>query len=251
VATIYDHPRYYDILFGWDRSIEADFYERTFLRCGVGRDEDVLEVACGPGRVARLLARRGWRVAGLDSSIAMLEYFRARAAAERLDVVTLHGDMRTFSADRSFAAAFNPMSSIRLLHATGDAIAHLERVGTAIRPRGVYVLDLTFVDDVDARPVTTSESWEMSEGDVTVRADDERIRVNDAGRVSTLAWGVESHLRNYTPARFREVVAAASAFDVESIHPESGRATGVSEFALDPATSDPAPGRAMIVLRRR
>ena len=33
--TIYDHPRYYDILFGFDRSKEAEFHHRILLRCGV------------------------------------------------------------------------------------------------------------------------------------------------------------------------------------------------------------------------
>jgi hypothetical protein len=36
VQGIYDHPLYYDILFGWDRSREADFYHRMFERCGIG-----------------------------------------------------------------------------------------------------------------------------------------------------------------------------------------------------------------------
>ena len=49
--TIYDHPHYYDILFGFDRSKEAEFYEHTFARCGVARGEPVLEVAAGPARV--------------------------------------------------------------------------------------------------------------------------------------------------------------------------------------------------------
>ena len=46
--TIYDHPLYYDVLFGFDRSREAEFYDRTFARCGIARGEPILEVACAP-----------------------------------------------------------------------------------------------------------------------------------------------------------------------------------------------------------
>ena len=71
--TIYDHPRYYDILFGWDRGKEAAFYDSVLAGRGVGRDEPILEVACGTGRVALLLAERGWNVTGLDLRPAMLD----------------------------------------------------------------------------------------------------------------------------------------------------------------------------------
>ena len=114
--TIYDHPLYYDILFGFDRSKEAEFYHRTFQRCRVGMGEPVLEVACGPARVARLLARRGWQVSALDHSAAMLAFAAAEAASEATPLETLCADMTAFSAGTLFAAAFNPLSSFRLLH---------------------------------------------------------------------------------------------------------------------------------------
>ena len=80
--TLYDHPLYYDILFGFDRSREAEFLHRTLVRCGILASEPVLEVACGPGRVARLLARRGWKLTGLDRGAAMLALAREQASAE-------------------------------------------------------------------------------------------------------------------------------------------------------------------------
>ena len=95
--TIYDYPRYYDILFSWDRSLEAAFYERAFERYGVAPGERILEVACGPGRVACLLAQRGWNVSGLDLSAGMLAFLRERAAAAGVRVETICADMTTFA----------------------------------------------------------------------------------------------------------------------------------------------------------
>src|SRR5262245_41359228 len=126
--TIYDHPLYYDILFGFDRSREAEFYHRTFLRCGVALGEPVLEVACGPARVARLLARRGWPVSGLDRSADMLAFARAQAAAEATPLATLEGEMTAFSTPHAFGAACNPLSSFRLLHRDAEVDAHLRCV---------------------------------------------------------------------------------------------------------------------------
>ena len=48
---------------------DITFYLKTLQRCRV----NVLELACGTGRVACALAREGFHVTGLDTSQAMLE----------------------------------------------------------------------------------------------------------------------------------------------------------------------------------
>jgi SAM-dependent methyltransferase len=249
--TIYDHPLYYDVLFGFDRSREAEFYDATFTRCGVARGERVLEVACGPARVARLLARRGWRMTGLDRSAAMLAFARAEAAAESTPLDTLCADMTAFSTARPFAAAYNPLSSFRLLHGDAEADAQLRCLAAALRPGGVYVLDLAFQAQAGEPVTTTDEGWELTRGAVTVRGENDAVYVTDAGVRRKLAWGSEAHLRGYTASAFAERVRSCPDLAIESWHPEAGRATGVSEFRLDGEAEPPPAGRAMVVLRRR
>ena len=82
-------------------------------------------------------------------------------------------------------------------------------------------------------------------------AQGEIIAVTDAGVRRRLAWGAEAHLRGYTASAFAARVHACRDLAIESWHPESSRATGVSEFGLDAAASPPRAGRAMVVLRRR
>jgi SAM-dependent methyltransferase len=250
VETIYDHPRFYDLLFGFDRSHEADFYDATFVRCGARRGDAILELGCGPARVGRLLARRGWRVTGLDRSAAMLAYARDAAAAEGIALDVHCAEMTAFTAGRAFAAALNPLSSFRLLHRDTEVDAHLHCIAAALRPGGVYVLDLAFLESEEETAVTTDEGWEMTGDGVTVRAENDGITVLEAGATRRLAWGAEAHLRGYTVSGFAARVAACPAFALESWHPESGRATGVSEFGSAPSAR-PAAGRAMVVLRRR
>jgi SAM-dependent methyltransferase len=249
--TIYDHPHYYDVLFGFDRSREAEFYHRTFSRCGVAAGEPVLEVAGGPARVGRLLARRGWPVTALDYSAAMLAYAREAAAAEGTRLATLCADMTAFASERPFAAAFNPLSSFRLLHSDAAADAHLRCMAAALRPGGVYVLDLAFLARAGEEPATTDEGWEMTRGDVTVRGENDAVYVSDAGAQRRLAWGPEAHLRGYTGGAFAARVAACPELALESWHPEASRATGVSEFSIDAHAGGPVVGRTMVVLRRR
>jgi SAM-dependent methyltransferase len=248
--TIYDHPLFYDILFGFDRSAEAAFYDATFARCGVARGARLLEVCAGPARVARLLARRGWNVTALDTSPAMLSFARAAAAEEGTRLATLGADMTRFAVARPFAAAFNPLSSFRLLHADAEVDAHLRCMADALRPGGVYVIDLALQTDEAAPAATTNESWEMSRDGVTVVGEDEGVTVRDGGGVRRLAWGREGHLRGYTEGSFAARIAACADLTLESWHPECGRPNGVSEFAVQGEGRAPL-GRAMVVVRRR
>jgi len=52
----------------------------------------LLDVACGQGRVARDLARRGARITGVDISAALLAKARAQERAEPLGIGYLHAD---------------------------------------------------------------------------------------------------------------------------------------------------------------
>lgn len=249
IETIYDHPRYYDVLFSWDRTVETEFYHRALERCGITNADAVLEVACGTGRVAIGLAQRGRRVYGLDMSAGMIEYLQRAAVASRVDVGTLCADMCAFDAKQRFAGACNPMSSLRLLADDASARAHLRAMAANMRPGGAYIVDLTLAASLDDPPETTSETWEMTRDGVTVRAEDRKIFVNENGVERVLAWGQELHLRSYTTASFTDLVKSMPEFELESWHPEFSRATGVSEFPHEPSPP-PASGRTMVVLRR-
>jgi SAM-dependent methyltransferase len=249
VETIYDYPHYYDVLFGWDRTVEADFYHRMLDRYGIADTDPVLEVACGTGQIAIRLAQYGRRICGLDRSAGMLEYMRRAAHAARVEVDAICADMCEFGTHTKFAAAYNPMSSFRLLHEDAGVQAHLQCMAACLREGGIYVLDMTFEDSLVGTAMTTSEPWEMTRGAVTVRAGNDAVCVNDAGVESVLAWGEEAHLRPYTSAAFMELLRTTRLFVCESWHPETSRATGVSEFSLTPAARV-TTGRAMVVLRK-
>jgi len=59
--TIYDYPLYYDILFGWDRNAEANFYDTAFQHHGAPRGGNIIEIGCGTGQAAVRLAKHGCR----------------------------------------------------------------------------------------------------------------------------------------------------------------------------------------------
>ncbi|MDH3686531.1 MAG: class I SAM-dependent methyltransferase [Myxococcales bacterium] len=250
--TIYDHPLYYDILFSWNRNPEADFYEAAFERYGVATGEPVLEMACGPGQVARRLAQRGWRLTGIDDQPAMIAFLREHAAAEGVSIDAICADMREFSSSKAFGAAYNPLSSFRLLHEASDVDRHLRAMAGVLRPTGIYILDLDFLGSEATEATTTDEEWEMARGSITVRATDAAVHVDDGGVRQTIAWGDGTrHLLGYTARAFAERVNDNGCFSIEAWHPEAGQgADGVSTFSPNATAELPAAGRTMVVLRR-
>ncbi len=69
----YDTPLYYDIVFDDGTVQEADFLERAFAQYAQpAQRKRLLEPACGSGRLALEMARRGWAVSGFDGNAHMI-----------------------------------------------------------------------------------------------------------------------------------------------------------------------------------
>src|SRR6188472_3009292 len=69
-----------------------------------------LEFAIGTGRIALPLAERGIRVAGIDSSEAMLGRLREKPGAERVEAVA--GDMAATRVEGDFSLVFLVFNTI-------------------------------------------------------------------------------------------------------------------------------------------
>jgi ubiquinone/menaquinone biosynthesis C-methylase UbiE len=122
----------------------ADDYDRTrggeprgeryamVLETLLDRSSPVLEVGIGTGLVALGLARKGFRVLGLDIAPAM-----ARRAVERVGPRVAVGDARRMPfRDASVAQA----CSVWVLHVVGDVPAVLGEVARVLRPGGRYAV---------------------------------------------------------------------------------------------------------------
>jgi SAM-dependent methyltransferase len=110
------------------------------------RGGPVLEVGCGTGRVAIVLAEQGVDVVGLDLSAAMLriaERKRARLAPEVARRLTLvEADMTDFSLDRTFPLIVTPSRSFQFMLTPGAQRSALGSMRRHLRPDGALVLDL-------------------------------------------------------------------------------------------------------------
>lgn len=132
-----------DALFNPDRWRDAAADVDNVLRLlGLAPGASVLDLGCGPGRHALELARRGYRVTGVDRTATYLEQGRDAAAAERLEIDWVQADMREFRRDSAFDAAINLFTSFGYFDDPADELRVLENVSASLKPGGRLVLDL-------------------------------------------------------------------------------------------------------------
>jgi SAM-dependent methyltransferase len=100
----------------------------------------LLEVACGQGRVARELARRGGTLTGVDLSAALLAKARAYEAAEPLGIRYLHADVT--APDVLEGRRFDGVVCNYGLTDIDDLDGLLANVGRWLRPGGWFTFSL-------------------------------------------------------------------------------------------------------------
>ena len=73
-ANWYDYPAYFDLAFRDETQPEADFIEAACRKYCDFPVRQLLEPACGSGRLIVELAKRGYELTGFDLNQSMLDY---------------------------------------------------------------------------------------------------------------------------------------------------------------------------------
>ena len=132
---------YYDVLHDdVDYRAECDLLEQIFSDFLPRQPASLLDLGCGTGNHALILAKRGYRVTGIDSSAGMLRVARAKAEG-RSNLAFLRADMRSFDLSRTFDAAVCMDGAFTHLLTERDVLAHLRTVRHHLSPDGVYVFE--------------------------------------------------------------------------------------------------------------
>ena len=102
----------------------------------------ILDLCCGPGRHATILAERGFSVTGVDSTAFLLQKARGRANERKLDVEFVQDDMRRFVRSSSYDLVLNMFTSFGYFDDKDEDLRVLSNIYESLRPGGVLVMDL-------------------------------------------------------------------------------------------------------------
>jgi SAM-dependent methyltransferase len=102
----------------------------------------VLDLCCGPGRHSVLLAKRGYKVTGLDLSPSYLDLARRAAADSKVAFDTVSADMREIPFNDHFDAAINMYSSFGYLESEAEDLKAHESISRSLKRGGQLLLDM-------------------------------------------------------------------------------------------------------------
>ena len=140
---------------------------------------DVLDLACGPGRHATALAKRGFRVTGVDLSTYLLRQAKDLALQESVSIEWVQEDMRSFARPESFDLAINLFTSFGYFDDTRDDVKVLRNVYQSLREGGALVMEMAGKECL-ARVFAPTGSQGLPDGRVLV---ERRQVVKDWSRI--------------------------------------------------------------------
>lgn len=168
----------------------------------------VLDLGCGPGRHALEMARRGYRVAGIDITPAFVEIASKRAEAEELDATFICQDARDPFPIRDLDGAICVCEGgFGLAGGDENHLQILRHMHDALRPGAPFVLT-AFSGYGAARRSTSSDELDAESG---VVVEHERVTLG-TGDVHDLTY----YTTTFTVRELRALLAG-SGFAVEDV----------------------------------
>ncbi len=148
---------------------EVDFIVEAL---GLTEGTSVLDLCCGEGRHAIELARRGYRMSGLDLSALHLRLARQAAKKASVSVRWHRADMREIPWEAEFDAVINIFTSFGYLESDEEDFKVLAAVARALKPGGRFLMD-TINREMLVRYWQAHDWQEDTEG--TLRLEDRRF----------------------------------------------------------------------------
>jgi ubiquinone/menaquinone biosynthesis C-methylase UbiE len=179
----------------------------------------LVELAVGSGRVAIPVAREtGKRVIGIDSSPAMLEQARGRAAEAGVELDLRERDMRDLTLDEPAALIYCPARALLHLPTWADRRRTFERVAASLRPGGRFAWNAFAFDHHIATQLDGSHQDRPVPHTIRYDVADNRIDITlDHGGTSSLWWATKNEWLGLIDVAGLDVEALYGGFDREPI----------------------------------
>ena len=139
------YGKYYDIIYAdKDYEKECDFLEEIFRRYSKSVPKTILDVGCGTGGHAILLARRGYEVAGIDASEIMIGIAKEKASKSRVNVDFYVMDLRELGLNKKFDACICMFAVMDYLTDNQDIQKALLSVRKHLENGSLFVFDFWY-----------------------------------------------------------------------------------------------------------
>jgi ubiquinone/menaquinone biosynthesis C-methylase UbiE len=140
IAEVYD-----DLMTAVDYASWAGYIDQLIKRCGMGPGAGLLDIACGTGSLALLLAGKGYNVDGMDLSREMLKIATKKAKGMRVKAEFFEGDIKGFEVKNNYDVITCCFDSVNYLSTPEELSACFGSVHKALKPGGVFIFDVNTI----------------------------------------------------------------------------------------------------------
>lgn len=144
MSAIFDkYGEYYDLIYlDKDYQRECDFLESIFEEYSSIPIRSILDGGCGTGGHSILLAKRGYKVTGVDASRTMIAKALEKAKKAGLNIDFRVADLRSLSLDKKFDAVISMFAVIDYFTATADLQKVIKNLRSVLKEHGLLVFDV-------------------------------------------------------------------------------------------------------------
>jgi len=144
-AAFLKYARYYDLLYSEkDYKKESDVLEEIFRLYARTKPRSILDAGCGTGSHSIELARRGYRLTGVDASEPMINVAQEKAKAWGVPIDFQVFDLKELSLPKKFDACICMFAAIGYLTSTNDLIRALKKIRSHLHAGGIFVTDFWY-----------------------------------------------------------------------------------------------------------
>ena len=205
----------------WSAHMTADI--AFYVALARAADGPLVELAIGSGWVAIPVAQAtGQRVIGIDTSPAMLEQARARAAEAGVELDLHQCDMRDLALDEPAALIYCPFRALLHLPTWADRRRTFERVAASLRPGSRFAWNAFAFDHRIAARLDGEYQDQPVPHRVRYAVGDNRIDITlQDGAKSSLWWATRNEWLGLLDVAGLEVEALYGGFAGEPFTDES------------------------------
>lgn len=237
----YDNfSRFYDLLTdNVEYEKRADYFCRLLSLCGT-ESGILLDLACGTGSISVEMAKRGFDVIGVDSSIGMLNAARQKAYESGEQILLLNQSMDDIDLFGTVDCAVCVLDSINHLADEKQVKRTFEKVSLFMNPGGAFAFDVNtlykhkyvladnaFVYDLDELYCVWQNNFNEADGSVDISLDffeeEDGAYYRSCESFTEKAYDL-ADIEKWLEESGFEVVGIYDDMTTEKAHPETERA---------------------------
>jgi cyclopropane fatty-acyl-phospholipid synthase-like methyltransferase len=128
----------------WEKAVTPEWTTReaNFLiaTLNIKPGATLLDIPCGNGRHTIELAKRGFRLTGLDISAEFIQKLNQRVETEHLPIEVIHGNILTTEITHTFDGAYCMGNSFGYVNYEGMNV-FVKKIAAALKPGGRFVVN--------------------------------------------------------------------------------------------------------------